>query len=193
MKRSILYFSLVIVVLFSGCSTREVHNLLLGATEQRLITHSINKLMAALPHKDFDKLKGNKVFLESFFIMANNQQPLKTYADKRLEMELITKFNCTLVPSAADADICLRVFYTSIGTDRDQFGLTMPPVVIPGFPGTSGGPLLAVDMYHGISEMYYYIMAKNSNQKWRGDKLKAVIRTDSFATPFFSFPVTNLK
>jgi len=52
--------------------------------------------------------------------------------------------------------------------------------------------LLAIDMFHGISEMMYYVKHRSSNQVVKKGKIKARVRTDDVSTPVISFPVSDI-
>lgn len=189
MKRYIcLFFGLIVMI--TACSTRQAIDNLAGSTEQRLITHSIDKLMKALPEDDFNKLADKNVYFESQFIKAD---ALTDYANSRFLVELEQNFNCTIVKQRDEADFNVKVFFTSLGTDQDSAGFTIPPFSIPGISGSVKIDLLALDMYHGISELYYYIFDNTSKIGLRGEKIKAVIRTDKLATPIISIPISTLK
>src|SRR6056297_3409847 len=107
---------LLLLVLSCACSSRQVSDHYTGATEQRLIAHSINDLMEKLPEKDFSELQGKKVFLECFFL--NNIEPL-AYSKERFRLELMDTWGCRMVPEKTDADMTVQVFFTAIGTDTD--------------------------------------------------------------------------
>lgn len=51
---------------------------------------------------------------------------------------------------------------------------------------------LAVDMYHGISELMYYIKDNELNKIVTKRKLLARIKTDKFSTPILDFPLSNI-
>jgi len=143
-----------------------------------------------LPDKDFEDLRSAKVFVEPFFI--SDPQLLK-FAVKRFEMELSYRFGAELVDEPEGSDIIISVFFNSIGTDTDDFGIKTPDFIIPGVGGGLGIDIITVDMYHGISEMYYYISDRNENTVRRGENLKAVIRTDKLSLPVISIPINTLE
>jgi len=114
---------LVIPVFLSACSTRESSDQFSGSTSQRLLTYSINNLMMRIPDSDFQKLGDQPVYVQSHFV---KQSQILRYATQRLYMELTSRFHLNLVDSPEKADYQLDFFFTSLGTDSDTFGLTIP-------------------------------------------------------------------
>lgn len=178
------YFLLgAFLVLNIACSTRQVVDGLAGATEQRLITHSIDKLMNNLPAEDFSQLSTKKVYLVSHFINKKELANLTDYAVSLLKSELEEKYQCLMVEDVTRADFELIVFFTSLGTDRDVAGFTLPPLLLPGTAGAITIDILALDMYHGVTELYHYIKDRTNQVMVKGEKIKAVVRTDKLALP----------
>lgn len=181
---------IILLSLFiSGCSTRQVISELDGSTAQRLITHSVDHLMQKIPADDFSFCRDKKIYIQPHFI---KDSPLLSYATARFKMELGQRFGCQIVDSKQDADYNVNLFFTSIGTEFDIFGLSIPFLVIPGYTGASNINILAVEMFHGISEMYYYVSNAEGQFLFRRDKTLAKVRTDSFALPFITFPVNTM-
>lgn len=171
----------------SACSTREASEQFRGSTSQRLLTYSINNLMSQLPEEDFMPFTGQPVYVRSHFIEAS--QTLN-YTTQRLYMELTSRWQMNLVDSPEKARYELDFFFTSLGTDNDVFGLTIPI-----FWANTDQPsldILAVRMYHGVSEMYYFSKDKETGAVTPYDRILNRARTDRFTTPFFSFPVDDL-
>ncbi|SLM29193.1 conserved exported hypothetical protein [Desulfamplus magnetovallimortis] len=184
----LIIFSSVMVI--SSCSTRGVNDEYFGATEQRLMTHSLDQLVSMLPEEDFMPFNEQNVYVECHFI--EDEPPLK-YALKRIELELTHKYSCTIVDSPDAADIICDFFFTAFATDQDSFGFKTPEFMIPGSSGTVSIDLIALDMYHGVSELYYYITDPRSNKVTRGERIKSIIRTDKLSLPIISIPVSTLK
>lgn len=181
--------SILMTAFFCSCATRGVHDQYFGATEQRLMTHSIDKLLKELPEKDFNPLKGQTIFLECYFPV---DKEILAYAKKRFEMELMEKYACKLAETPEGAEKILNVFFTAIGTDQDKMGFSTPEFMVPGASGTVTIDLISLDMYHGVSELYYYIIDPKTLAAVRGDKIKAIIRTDKLALPIISIPINTL-
>ncbi|MBN2283320.1 MAG: hypothetical protein JXO48_05475 [Deltaproteobacteria bacterium] len=184
---NIIVFFLVLCLF--GCSTRQVVDTFSGSTEQRLLTHSIDKLMRSLPEKDFSSLTGESIFLETVFVLDSS---VCAYATARLKKELEERYRCVIVDTPGEADRELFVFFTSLGTGNDKAGLSTPPLMVPGMGGTMAIDILALDMYHGVAELYYYLRDPATGTTTRGERVKAVIRTDSLATPVLTIPISTL-
>lgn len=185
--------SLALIIIFtffiSGCSTRQVISELDGSTAQRLITHSVDHLMQKIPADDFAFCSAKKVYIQPHFI---KESPMVSYATDRFKMELLQRFDCRLADSKNDSDYTIDLFFTSIGTEHDTFGLSVPFLVIPGYTAATDINLLAVEMFHGISEMYYYVSDTEGQFLFRRDKTMAKVRTDSFALPFITLPLNTM-
>ena len=173
----------------SGCSTREASDVFRGSTGQRLLTYSIDDLMSRLPDTDLQGFGTQPVYVRSHFI---TKSPILEYARQRLAMELSSRFKINLVDSAEKADYELDFFFTSLGTDSDTFGLTVPIFWVATDGDLPSLDILAVRMYHGVSEMYYYSKDKTTGIVTPHPRIIARSRTDRFTTPFFSFPVDDL-
>lgn len=188
MKKTIILMILLAVFL-SGCSTRQVVSELDGSTAQRLVTHSIDRLMQKIPAEDFPLCRDKKVYVEPHFIKSS---PLLDYATERFKMELGQSFGCHIVESKQFADYNVSLFFTSLGTEFDIFGFSIPFLVIPGVSGAADINILAVEMFHGISEMYYYVSDAEGQVLTRREKSKAAVRTDKFALPFITIPINTM-
>jgi len=186
--KSIIPFMFILIFLFNSCSTRGIHDKYFGATEQRLVTHSIDKLVKSIPEKDFMPLKGQAIYMECYFIEKNETL---NFARKRLEMELKEKYCCTLTDVPESAQFLVHFFFNAIGTDQDILGFKTPEVIIPSV-GITSINILSLEMYHGVSELYYYIIDKSKLAIMRGEKLKAIIRTDRLVLPIISIPLNTL-
>ncbi len=180
---------LMLCVCFS-CTTRQVVNEFEGATAQRLTTYSVDAVMGKLPDHHFSALSKKRVHLECAFL---DDSPAIDYARRRLEMELIARYDCTFVETPETADILLRFFFNSVGTDMDYAGFRTPEFALPGVPGLPGIDLLTLDMFHGVAECYYYILDGDRQVLAKGDRIKAVIRSDKIGLPIVSIPVTHLE
>lgn len=190
MKNLYLLIIITTSLLLISCSARGINDEYVSSTEQRLVSQSIDKLCKMLPDEDFEGLSSRKVFVEPFFI---SDPELLKFAVKRFEMELRFRFGADIVQKPEDSDIIISVFFNSIGTDTDAFGIKTPDFVIPGVGGGLGIDIITVDMYHGISEMYYYISDRKEDTVKRGENLKAVIRTDKLSLPVISIPINTLE
>jgi len=187
----LFFVSALISIIFplSGCSTRQVIPELDGSTAQRLVTHSIDRLMQQIPEGDFANYSQQKIYVEPHFIKYS---PLYVYATERFKMELAHRFKCYPVNTRTEAKYVIDIFFTSLGTEHDIFGFSIPFLVIPGYSGASDINLLAIEMFHGISEMYYYLSDREGNVLLRREKTKATVRTDKLALPIITLPINTM-
>jgi len=186
--RLLIFFSVLIsCVLTSGCSTRDLQGSLNGSTPQRLVTHSIDDLITGLKDSNLDALAGKKVFINSYFL---SDSKLKHYADQRLAIEISGRFGAEIAASQAESEQVMTVFYTSLGTDMDNFGISIPFGYIPGVDDSTYLNIITLEKFHGISEMYYYIGATGTEN--RSKVLQAKVKTDALGLPFITIPLSNI-
>jgi hypothetical protein len=179
--------AMLIALTFVGCSTRNLTSNLNGSTAQRLVTHSIDDLIAEIPQEALVGLKGKRVHLITHFVHASD---VKNYADKRLALALQRRFGARLVDSAAEADQVMTVFYNSLATDQSDFGFSIPLGFVPGADASTKINIITLEKYHGIAEMYYFIGPTGVEK--RSATLQAVVRTDALGLPFITIPISNL-
>jgi hypothetical protein len=188
MSKFLLPPLLVLSLLFgTGCATRQVQDSLSGSTAQRLVTHSIDELMESLPAGDFEKLRGQRLWLDSHFI---EEGPLKAYADQRLRLALDQRFGIQVVDQANDSDARLSVFYTSMATDQELAGFYLPIGVVPGFQEQTRVNLITLEKFHGIAELFYFIDADGVIE--RGPTLLTRKQTDALGLPIITIPLSRL-
>jgi len=187
MRSTLILTLLFSCTLITGCSTRDLQSELNGSTAQRLVTHSIDDLVAALEDKNLEELNGKKVYINSYFL---SDSILKNYADQRIAIELRGRFGAEVVSSQAESDQVMTVFYTSLGTDMDNFGITIPFGYVPGVDESTRLNILSLEKFHGISEMYYYI-GKTGTEN-RSKVLQAKVKTDALGLPFITIPLSNI-
>ncbi|ARU59095.1 hypothetical protein OLMES_5111 [Oleiphilus messinensis] len=174
-------------LVLNGCSTRELQGSLTGSTAQRLVAHSVDDLITGLPASDFETLRYQKVAVQSHFFASKD---IKTYADQRMAFELQNRFGVEVVDTAEQADQVLTVFYTSLATDLDNFGITLPLSYIPGLGENTYLNVITLEKFHGISELYYFL--GKAGQQERGKTLQAVVKTDALGLPFITIPLSNV-
>jgi len=146
--------------------------------------------MEKLPGEHFSTIQGKKVFVACHFL--NSIEPV-AYARERLEMELIDTYNAQIVSDELDADIRLHVFFTAIGTDLDSFGIRVPELIVPGAGVLSAIDIIALEMFHGVTEVYYYFLDADNTIVLKGAPLKTIVRNDTLKLPVISIPINTVK
>jgi len=179
----------ILFLMMSGCSTRQVAEQFNGSTEQRLVTHSVDQLMRSLPQEPLNLLTQKKVFLQSHFI---KEGVLLDYATSRLKAEISQRYHSSWVASPKISDYVIDVFFTSLGTDQDSFGLSIPLPVQGEGTEPAKIPILSFDMFHGISEMYLYLTETATNNIVLLPTQKKELRTDKISTPIITIPVSSV-
>src|SRR6056297_669609 len=175
------------LLLGAGCASRQVQDSLTGSTAQRLVTHSIDELMTALPSGDFEPWRDQRLWLESSFI---EEGPIKRYADRRLQLALNHRFGIQPAQTRDESDARLTVFYTSIATDQELAGFYLPLGGIPGFDEQTQINLITLEKFHGVAELFYFIEA--DGQIDRGPTLLARTRTAALGLPIITIPLSRL-
>lgn len=180
-------FLIIALLLASGCASRQVQDSLAGSTAQRLVTHSIDQLMEALPAEDFEPWRDQELWLDSSFI---EEGPLKLYADQRLRLALEQRFGIRMAATASASDARLAVFYTSMATDQELAGFYLPLGAIPGFEEQTRVNLITLEKFHGVAELYYFIESESGIE--RGPTLLTRTRTDALGLPIITIPLSRL-
>jgi hypothetical protein len=174
-------------IILAACSTRDLQDTFAGSTSQRLVSHSIDDLVSGLSDPYLDQLKNKKVFLNSYFLSDSS---LKNYADERLSIELAGRFGAKVVKTQADSESVMTVFYTSLGTDIDSFGISIPLGYVPGIDDSTKLNIITLEKFHGISELYYYI--GETGHEHRSKVIQAKVKTDALGLPFITIPLSNV-
>ena len=181
----IVFVSLIVL---AGCTTRQVSPVLEGSTATRLVTLSLDKFIEGLAKEPgIEALSGKTIHMSVHFLKDHQLLDYATrLLENRLKMIHDVKFAELGEPSEFDVD----VFFNSIGTDSDDFGLSIPSL---GFVSTPDGTIdiLSLDMFHGITEGYAIIEADNGDIE-STDRLLARIRRDNVSTPIISFPLNQV-
>ncbi len=185
-KRNVVFLCLILFCI-TACSTRELRDSYSGSTSQKLLTHSIDDLVGKLSSEEFADYRGKSLFVETHFI---DSPEIKQYADRRLTVELGNRFGINVVAEPDLADEALIVFYTSLATDIDNFGVTLPLGYIPGVDQSTELNVLSLEKFHGVSEMYYFIGEMGALT--RGKTIRAVVKTDALGLPFITIPLSNV-
>ncbi len=186
---------LLLTLLMTACSTRGLNNHFASATEQRLVTRSLDKLIEALPAADFQPLAEKPVSLQCYFIVptvdGTEYSPLLDFACRRVKMELLERFGSRVVDAPEEAEYQVHFFFNAIGTDQDSLGISTPELYLPGI-GAAKIDFIALEMFHGVSEGYYYIIDRRNAQTIRGMPETARVRIDRLNLPFVSLPLHTL-
>ncbi len=186
-----------ILLTLSACSTRQAGERFTGSTEQRLVTYSIQQMAKNVAGESLSELQDQTVVFESHFVIHNQVQH---YAEERVKTELTDKFNVKFISSSEFTETepskqpqyRLKLFFTSLGTDRDQAGFSVPIINLAEPERSTSISVLAIDMYHGIAECNYYLQDIKSNKVIRSGTVNARVKTDKFTTPIFGFPISDI-
>ena len=173
----------------AGCSTRQVVDPLEGSTAQRLVTYSIDRFVEELlAQPELVELAGETVRLDVHFLRGH---PLGRYSERLIDAQLQLTHGIRVAGPDDASTTELDVFFNSMGTDNDEFGLTVPTGVV--FPGGSDLNLLALDMYHGITEGYAVIRSDDGGSIRKTERVLARVRRDNVSTPIIDFPINQLE
>ncbi|MFK7893678.1 MAG: hypothetical protein AB8B63_22870 [Granulosicoccus sp.] len=176
------------VVLLAGCSTRQVSDTLSGATAQRLVTLSLNNFIEDLAEQpEVAALAGRSIHLGVHFLKDHQ---LLDYATHLISAQLQIIHEMEITDPDMPADFDVDIFFNSMGTDSDDFGLSIPTLGVATTPdGTIN--ILALDMYHGITEGYAIVKADDGKIE-KTERILARIRRDNVSTPVFNFPLNQV-
>ena len=177
-----------ICVLVAGCSTRQVVDPLSGSTAQRLVTYSLDQFIEdLLTQPEIVAIAGETVHLGVHFL---RDHPLANYSERLIDSQLQLTHSIKVAGPDESSTAELDVFFNSMGTDNDSYGLSLPTF---GFtPGANSIDLLALDMYHGITEGYAVVRSEEGGNIQKTERLLARIRRDNVSTPVFDFPINQL-
>ena len=180
--------AVLISVLLAGCAARQPTDILAGSTAQKLVTYSIDDLVAALPDDDFAPWSGKRVVVKSHFLAS---EAVHAYADQRLAVALDRRFGIDVIDVPLAADATLNVFYTSLGTDRDTLGFFLPLGFMPGLDPSTTINLITLERFQGVAELYYFV--GETGTETRGQVIQARIRTDSLGLPVVTIPINSIN
>ncbi len=177
-----------VLLLLFGCSTRQVSNTLEGSTAQRLVTYSLEKFVVELADQPELTLKNKRVHLNIHFLQGH---PMIDYARQLLAVQLELVHGIQVSAAEDPADFQIDVFFNSLGTDVDNFGLTVPTF---GLITTTDSRLevLALDMFHGVTEGHAIVKPEAGGEIRRTKRILTRIRRDNVSTPVVEFPLNQL-
>ncbi len=189
-SRSVTYaVAFLSVSVLAGCTTRQVSTTLEGSTAQRLVTYSLDNFIEDLVEQpEIADLEGETVHLGVHFL---SDHPLMGYATRLIGAQLYMNNGITVAAPSDDADFDVDVFFNSMGTDSDDFGLSIPSF---GFVASADDiDILALDMYHGITEGYAIVKTNADGSLLKTERVLARIRKDEVSTPIIDFPLDQLE
>ena len=173
----------------AGCSTREVVDPLAGSTAQRLVTYSLSQFIEELIEQpEIAEMEGESVRLGVHFL---SEHPLMEYATRLITTQMRLTHDIVVAAPDESPELELDVFFNSIGTDNDDFGLSVPTL---GFGGSADSVnILALDMYHGITEGYAIVTSADNDGIRKTERVLARVRRDNISTPVIDFPLNQLE
>jgi hypothetical protein len=131
--RNVLFLKLLICAVCLGCGTSKWTDTKRTATEQLLISDSMDRAVSRL---DFRALAGKTVYLDS--------APLRGYTDSDYLVSLLRQHmlasGCLLRDSQNEADYIVEARAGAVGTDRNEVLFGVPSVNIPSVIPVTGIP-----------------------------------------------------
>lgn len=177
-----------LVSMLTACATRQPSDTLQGSTAQRLVTYSLEKFVdELLSQPQLSALANSKTQLRVHFMQDH---PMVNYATALITRQLEVGQGIRVAANGEETANGIDVFFNSIGTDQDSFGLSVPTFGLASTPDTRIN-VLAVDMYHGVTEGYAVVQLAGGEVQ-RTQRVLARVRADNFATPVLEFPVNQL-
>ncbi len=190
MKKTTTFVCMILLLSLTACSTRQVVDKLNGSTAQRLVTLSVDQLIGELPESPLSELQNAKVWMNTHFI---REDPIHTYASARMKAEIDKRHQVIWADSEKGAEKVIDVFFTSLATDQDSLGFSLPvPTVTTESNEIGRIDIVALNMYHGVSELYFYVRDNATKVVVKAERSKAHIRTDKLILPIISIPISTL-
>lgn len=184
-----LAIAIASVSVLAGCSTRQVSTVLEGSTAQRLVTYSLDQFIEELTDQpEVSALEGKSVHLGVHFLADH---PLMDYATRLITAQLYLAHGIKAAPPAEATEYELDVFFNSMGTDSDDFGLSIPSLGL--VASADSINILALDMYHGVTEGYAIVKSTADGSMQKTERMLARIRKDNVSTPVIDFPLDQLE
>lgn len=187
-RRAYLAVAILSGCVLASCSTRQVSQTLEGSTAQRLVTYSLDQFIGELAEQpEISMMKGKTVHLGVYFLADH---PLMDYAMRLITARLNLAHGIKIVAPGEKSEFEVDVFFNSIGTDSDDFGLSVPTFGL--VPSSDSINILALDMYHGITEGYAIVKSSEEGTIEQTDRVLVRIRRDNVSTPIIDFPLNQL-
>ncbi len=188
-RRAYLAVSILSACVLAGCSTRQVSRTLEGSTAQRLVTCSLDQFIEDLAEQpEISEMKGKTVHLGVYFVKGH---PLMDNATRLITAQLNMIHDIKVAGPTDASQYEVDVLFNSLGTDSDDFGLSVPTFGLT--PTSDSINILALDMYHGITEGYAIVTATDDGSIQQTDRVLARIRRDNVSTPIIDFPLNQLE
>lgn len=119
----IIYLLTLSTMAATGCTTMKSSNTARTATEQLLISNSVDQSLAKV---NFQPFAGRAVFLEEKYLDSVD----KNYIIASVR-EQILRAGGTIAPKADDAQVVMEVRSGAIGTDQEDMFLGIPEIQLP--------------------------------------------------------------
>ena len=178
---------LILLCISSACTTRQVTDAVSGSTAQRLVTYSLEAFVDELfSQPQFEPIAFSKIDLNVHFL---KDHVMLDYATAVLGFQLQSKHQIELTETGEASDYEVDVFFNSLGTDYDTFGLSIPSL---GLTANETVSVLTADMFHGVTEGYALVKRVGGTAVERTEKILTRVRTDNITTPVIDFPLNQL-
>lgn len=165
---------LLLVAFSAGCGTTRVTDTARSATEQMLISHSIDNTVSRL---DFGILAGKRVFLDSQYLDGVTD---KGYLISSLRQQLLAG-GCLLQEERKKATYVVEARAGAVGTDRNDMLVGVPqmsiPSIMPGIPGAMIPEVALAKKSNRIAVAKIGVFAYNrvtGDPVWQSGMLQAV-------------------
>lgn len=66
-------------------------------------------------------------------------------------------------------------------------------MILPGAGGLTSIDIISLEMFHGVSELYYYFIDPENHIIFKGKPVKAIVRNDTLKLPVISIPINTVK
>lgn len=186
--RAVAVIIILLIALTMGCSTRQLSETVPGSTAQRLVTYSLEKFVRELMKQTEMQPLANKTVALTVHFLKDHE--LLDYATQLIRYHLDSRYQVQFA-SKESAHFEVDIFFNSIGTDHDSYGLSLPGFGLAATPD-SRISILSIDMFHGITEGFALLKNTQSDTTDRTRRLLARVRADNVATPILEFPINQL-
>ncbi len=183
----------LLLLALAGCGTTRSSDTARTATEQLLISHSIDEAVSAL---DCSHLHDKKVFLDAQYLDGTVD---KGYLISSLRQHLLA-VGCLLQEERARATYVLEVRSGAIGTDRHSLLVGVPamtlPTVLPGQPSSIPEiPFIKKSDAIGVAKIAVFAYNRLTGERvWQSGMLEAQSDAkDSWVVGLGPFRAGNLK